>query len=367
LFVALQISWLAFLGNFAAAVPNPAFVSISKSFKLTVVQASYELTVYIIFAGIGPFLITPIANVYGRRPVYLAGNLLAGLCNVIAGFVGSWSGLLVTRVFCGIGSGAAASIGAATICDLYFMHERGFYMGVFTLFLTNGAHLAPLVGGYIAEDLGWKYCFSIPGYIQLATLALNLVSLPETLYSRKDQLDHKEHSYLDLLLFKASRLTDRKLYFADFLRPFYMLKYAAIIIPAIYYMTAFAYGTVLFATTGSSIFTKLYHFNVAQTGLMLSIPLTIGCLIGEASAGWVTDYMVYLYAKRHEGHRKPEPRLNALLLALLLPLGVIIDGVCLQRHATIHWIGPAFGMGIACFGLQVATTVTYSYCTDVSC
>lgn len=210
--------------------------------------------------------------------MYLAGNLLAGLCNVIAGFANSWSGLLVTRVFCGIGSGAAASIGAATICDLYFMHERGLYMGIFTLFLTNGAHLAPLVGGFIAKDLGWKQCFSIPGYIQLATLLLNLVSLPETLYSRKNQLEHREHSYMDLLLFKASRLTDRKMSLADFVRPFYLLKYAAIVIPAFYYMTAFAYGTVLFATTGSRIFTSLYHFNVAQTGLMLSIPLTIGII-----------------------------------------------------------------------------------------
>ena len=346
-------------------MPNPAFVSISKSFRLPVVQVSYELTVYIFASGVGPLLITPIANVYGRRPVYLIGTLLGGLCNVIAGFVDSWSGILVTRVFCGIGSGAAASLGAATICDLYFMHERGRYMGIFTLFLTTGAHLAPLVGGYIAKDLGWKYCFSIPGYIQLATLAINLISLPETLYSRNEQLEHQEHSYLDLLLVKVSRLTDRKLYFTDFLRPFYMLKYAAIVIPGIYYMTAFAYGTVLFATTGSSIFTTLYHFNTAQTGLMLSIPLILGCLLGEASAGWVTDYMVYQYAKRHAGDLKPEPRLNALVLALLLPLGVIIDGVCIQRHSTIHWIGPALGMGIASFGLQVATTVTYSYCTDV--
>jgi hypothetical protein len=50
-------------------------------------------------------------------------------------------------------------------------------------------------------------------------------------------------------------------------------------------MTCFGYGTVLFATTGASLFAKFYHFDVAQTGLMLSIPLLIGCLIGEFNAG----------------------------------------------------------------------------------
>ena len=69
---------------------------------------------------------------------------------------------MVTRAINGITAGSPPAIGAATICDLYFMHERGFYMGIFTFFLTNGPHFAPLIGGFIAQDLGWSYCYSIP-------------------------------------------------------------------------------------------------------------------------------------------------------------------------------------------------------------
>ena len=90
---------------------------------------------------------------------------------------------------------------------------------------------------------------------------------------------------MDLLTFKYGRLSDRGLRSTDFLKPFYMLKYISIFIPGLYYMTCFGYGTVLFATTGASLFAKFYHFDVAQTGLMLSIPLLIGCLIGEFNAG----------------------------------------------------------------------------------
>jgi MFS family permease len=150
------------MGPMSAAVINPAFVPLGKTFKITTVQASYELTVYIIFAGVGPLLISPLANVYGRRPVYLLGNLLAGITNIIAGHCTTWNGILITRVFNGIGAGSNVAIGGATICDLYFMHERGLYMGVYTFFLTNGPHLAPLIGGYIAQNLGWQQCFNIP-------------------------------------------------------------------------------------------------------------------------------------------------------------------------------------------------------------
>jgi MFS family permease len=146
----------------AGAIVNPAFVPLSKRFNITVVQASYELTMYIVFAGIGPIFTVPLANVYGRRPIYILGNLLAAVTNIAAGYTTNWAGIMVTRAFNGIGAGSPGAIGAATICDLYFLHERGLYMGVFTFFLTNGPHVASLVGGFIAQNLGWEWCFLIP-------------------------------------------------------------------------------------------------------------------------------------------------------------------------------------------------------------
>lgn len=94
----------------------------------------------VIFSGVGPLFIIPLANTYGRRPIYLGGNLLAAITNIAAGNCSSWSGLLATRVFNGIAAGSTVAIGAVTICDLYFLHERGLFMGVYTFFLTNGKH-----------------------------------------------------------------------------------------------------------------------------------------------------------------------------------------------------------------------------------
>ncbi|OBT61938.1 hypothetical protein VE03_08238 [Pseudogymnoascus sp. 23342-1-I1] len=301
LLVAPQVSWLAFLGPMGSAVVNPAFVPLAKGFKITIVQATYELTVFIVFAGVGPLLVTPLSNVYGRRPIYLLGNLVAGVTNVIAGNCTTWNGLLVTR-----------------------------------------------------------------GYIQLATFVITLFCLPETIYSRKtiNAATHREHSYIDLLPFRRSVLPGRKLHLADFGRSLYMLKYVSIVIPGLYYMTCFTYGSVLFAVTGSHLFSEFYNFNVAQTGLMLSIPLLIGCLIGEANAGWLVDWMANRYAKKHDGHRKPEVRLDAIWFALLVPIGIVVEGVCLSQFKNTSWVGSAFGMGLACLGLQVATTVIYTYCTD---
>lgn len=145
-----------------------------------------------------------------------------------------------------------------------------------------------------------------------------------------------------------------------------MLKYICVLIPALYYALAFGFGSVLFAATGSVVFREFYNFNLIETGLILSIPLLIGSFIGEANAGWFVDWLIFKYSQRHDGERTPEPRLKALWLALLLPLGTLVNGICISHARSTSWVGNAFGMGLANFGLQVSTTVVYTYTTDAS-
>lgn len=194
-----------------------------------------------------------------------------------------------------------------------------------------------------------------------AILALFIVSFPETLYSRTQFSNIEEMSYLRKYAY-FGKVIDRKITKGDFLNNFRMLKYWTVIIPCVYYMTANVYGSILFVLTASSITKRLYHFDTGQTGLLLGVPLTIGCLIGESCTGWVSDLLINRYAKRHDGYRKPEARLQLCFLGLLLPVGLIIHGVCVSKHTP--WIGLAVGMVIASIGVQAATTLTYTYVSD---
>ncbi|KAK8067268.1 hypothetical protein PG997_014015 [Apiospora hydei] len=349
--ILLQVSLLTLMGTIGAATINPAFVPLAAAFGITPVQASYELTVWIVFAAVCPVFLVPLANVHGRLPFYVLGNLLAAATNLAAGHCDRWSALLATRALNGVGAGCAAALGPATVCDLYFLHERGLFMGVYTFCVTNAPHLAPLGGGFIAQNLGWRECFKIPSYIQFGLVAITFFCFPETLYFRKVDDSQAES--------KTPNGGRRKLSLSSFAAPFVMMRYLGIILPALYYMTAFAYGSLLFGATGSVVFRGFYSFDTAQTGMIISIPLVIGCLLGECSAGWFTDWL-------QRGARRPESRLDALWLALLVPVGIIVQGVCISHAERTGWIANAVGMAIASFGLQVAGTVTYTYCTDAA-
>lgn len=122
------------------------------------------------------------------------------------------------------------------------------------------------------------------------------------------------------------------------------------------------YGSALFAVTGSHIAAAVYKFDLEQTGLFMGIPLTVGCIIGEATAGWVSDAIINAYARRHNGYRKPEARLYLIPLTLLLAIGTSTYGYCIQSHK--RWIDAALCMAISGLGTQVGTTMVYTYTTD---
>ncbi|GME30148.1 hypothetical protein GTA08_BOTSDO08372 [Neofusicoccum parvum] len=232
--------------------------------------------------------------------------------------------------------------------------------------MQDGAHVAPLIGGYLTEGAGYRWDYYLPAVTNAVLLVIMVFALPETLFSRSDEMlrDHRERTYFQMLFsFRRNCLRDRSLHWRDFARPFEMLRYPSVSLTWLYYTVSFAYGTVLPAVTVAILFTKTYHFETGVIGLMLGLPLLIGSFLGEILSGPFSDFIMYEYAKRHDGERKPEARLPASWAsAFFLPAGIIIYGVCL--HLKTHWIGPVIGNAVAGFGLQLATTVNYAYCSD---
>lgn len=118
---------------------------LSEEFHVATVTGTYQTTIAIGTSAIGPLVFVPIANIYGRRFVYLFTLLIGFVSAIGSALAKSYGTLIVARAFNGSGAATAAVLGAGTISDMCYMHQRGKAMGLYTLMLTNGAHLAPIV------------------------------------------------------------------------------------------------------------------------------------------------------------------------------------------------------------------------------
>jgi len=135
---------MAFLGPFNAALINPSLVLLAEAMNVDPKTAAYSTTTGIIVGGLSPFLWTPLTNYYGRRPITLLSIFITILGGIGSGLSPNFSALVGTRALCGFGFGGMMSVGTSCVNDMFFLHERGEKTGVYSVFITNGAHVAAI-------------------------------------------------------------------------------------------------------------------------------------------------------------------------------------------------------------------------------
>lgn len=393
--VLTQVSLLAALGGLNTATINPALVDLGEEFGISTVTASYQTTVCIALNGVAPWLWIPLANKYGRRPIYLFTTFLGFASILGCAYATSFGTLIVARVFNGFFP-VAFALGASTVTDLFFSHQRGRAMGFFTVIMTTGAHFAPILGGLVGGYLGWRWIFKVVSIIDAIMFITSLFCLPETLYIQavppQDVVDGhpaKSASLSSSSVQASSPTMTRQTYlkhltllspFHHSLPPLQPLRfllntlsiswYPYILLPALYYATQYGFASILPAVTVAAIFSEAYHWQALTIGLTYGTALTLGGILGECFAGWIVDGLLIRAQRRHRGSGKPgsappEVRLTCIWPGeILVPAALLIYGFTLHYHHHVHWFAPIFAIGLGCFGLQIITTTCYTYAID---
>ncbi|KAF8519537.1 MFS general substrate transporter [Gautieria morchelliformis] len=368
IFVLVQVSFLAALGTMNASVINPAYVPMAKYMGISTIVASYQTSVVIALNGFGPFIWNPLANVYGRRPIYLFTTLLGFAAALGSGFSRTFANLLIARVFTGLFP-AAFSLGAASVTDMFFVHQRGRAMGLFTVFLTTGSHVGPILGGIAGQFLGWQWCFFLGAIVDGVMLLIIFLCLPETLYIHDARSSNQRHSRLTLSTYVRAlsvfrTFSGRSLHLRQFFLPsLRMAKYPSVLLPAVYYALAYGFGTFLPAVTVSHVFSIHFGFSTLVIGLAYGGALTVGGLVGELGGGMVIDYITKRERQKHGGNDEPEVRLRAIWTGeILVPVGLLLYGFGLQYR--VNYMLPIVAIGITMAGAQIIATVTYVYAIE---
>jgi len=150
-----------------------------------------------------------LGDIYGRKPillagigVFLAGSWLAGLSGEFGDILGM-SGmvqLIVFRALQGIGGGALFTTAFAIIADLYPPRERGKFAGLFGSVFGLASVLGPLIGGYFTDHgtvhlgshviAGWRWVFYVNLPLSLLSLFMILVKMPPLEHRRSGAVDY---------------------------------------------------------------------------------------------------------------------------------------------------------------------------------
>ena len=112
-----------------------------------------------------------LADLYGRKRMFLLGGIIFSLGSLLAGFAQSIEVLLVSRVIQGISSAFFFTTGMAIITSV-FQQGRGAALGWLVSSIYLGLTCGPLLGGWVTEHFGWQSVFLFPLPLVLVVLVL---------------------------------------------------------------------------------------------------------------------------------------------------------------------------------------------------
>ncbi|KAF7535952.1 hypothetical protein G7054_g4936 [Neopestalotiopsis clavispora] len=147
-------------------------------------RVSLTTGLYMMGLGIGSVIASPTAILYGKRPVYLFSAILWISSAIWCALSPNFISLILARILQGIAVSPVECLPSATIAEIFFLHERAFRIGVYTLLLLGGKNLVPLVSAVIIQSLGWRWVFWIVAIVVAFSGVLLYLLVPETFWDR---------------------------------------------------------------------------------------------------------------------------------------------------------------------------------------
>jgi multidrug resistance protein len=344
----------------------PALPYIRHDFNITSsVTEQMILSVFVLSYGLGPLLLGPLSEVYGRLWVLQLGNFTYLIFNVACGLSRTATQIIFFRLLSGLGGGTSLAIGGI-LSDCFTAEERGRAVAVCNLAPLLGPSLGPIAGAWLTQYTRWRWTFwvssLVDGVIQIVGLVFLRVTYAPIILAKRAKVMRKatgnialktpyspgdEHHILSII---GTAL----------LRPLLMMTTQPIVFFLSFYY-AYIYGLMyLVLSTFLTLWQTVYHESTSIAGLNY-ISLGLRYFVGSQIYNYLKSRHGRLPRAASEIHREeqvsveepvlelPEYRIPLMVPgSMLIPSGLLIYGLTAAAHA--HWIFPDIGTFL--FSLQ---------------
>lgn len=131
-----------------------------------------------------------LADLYGRKPMFLFGTALFLLGSIASGAAQTMEQLIIFRAIQGLGAGAVMPIVLTIIGDIFSLEERARVQGLFSGVWGLSSVIGPALGGVIVDHFTWRWVFYINVPFGLLSALLLILFFKENIERKKRHLDY---------------------------------------------------------------------------------------------------------------------------------------------------------------------------------
>ncbi|KXS11150.1 MFS general substrate transporter [Gonapodya prolifera JEL478] len=351
MFVGLASSvFLTTLDQTIVAVANPSIVTDFQTFS----GLSWIGTAF--FLGSIPLIPTygKLADVFGRKPVFMAGILIFEIGSLICGVAQNMSTLIVGRAVAGLGSGCIFPMTIVIISDIVPIENRSRYQGIIGACFGLSSVVGPLMGGAFTDHLSWRWCFyinfPIGGFAMLAVLLF--LRLPAITGNVKEKLARVDY----IGTFWLASGTVLLVYALSAGGVDYDWNSAPIIFMIVISVACFVtFGLVEVYV----VKTPLIPFELYKNRFVLA---TWCCAFLFGFCFYSLSYYVPLYFQVVNGNSATEAGIHTIPLILAVTIFSLTSGFLISATG---WTAPFVHFGSACTAIGVGLTSTLNPSSSV--
>ena len=180
------------LGMFLAAIEATAVATAmptAVSDLGSVERFSWAFSAYLLTSTTTVPMFGKLADLHGRKRVYVVATAFFLLGSVLCGAAGSMEQLILFRALQGVGAGGVMPVAVTIIGDIYSLEERGRMQGVFSGVWAFASVTGPAVGGLLTDAFSWRWVFLVNVPFGILSAAILVLFLREERPPRAHTLD----------------------------------------------------------------------------------------------------------------------------------------------------------------------------------
>jgi EmrB/QacA subfamily drug resistance transporter len=135
-------------------------------------KITWIITAYLLTQTIATPIIGKLSDLYGRKPTFQVTIVIFLVASAVCGAAWNLPALIAFRALQGIGAGGLLALPMAIVGDIVPPAQRGRYQGYISATFALSALLGPLVGGFIVDQLDWRWVFYVNLPIGLLSMVL---------------------------------------------------------------------------------------------------------------------------------------------------------------------------------------------------
>jgi DHA2 family multidrug resistance protein len=197
--IAVVVSMATFMEVLDTSIANVALQHIAGGLAAGLDESTWVLTSYLVSNAIILPMSGWLSNRIGRKKFYMSCVALFTISSFLCGIAPSLAFLLTARVFQGIGGGGLAPSEQAILTDTFPPNKRGQAFALYGIAVVVAPALGPALGGWITDNLSWRWIFFMNIPVGIASLFLTHLLVPEGDTSR-DEKSKKSIDYLGFAL-----------------------------------------------------------------------------------------------------------------------------------------------------------------------